>query len=288
MRILVTGATGYIGSHFVQAMVDRGHDVTGTDYNLEQNDIPVEVYNWDIRKSLCTVPYFAYDKVVHIAAKTKVNVSVKNPEVYYDTNINGTRNILDSFITPHVIYCSTGSAFNPNNPYSASKLAAEQIVRERKPDGHTIVRFYNVSGNDGYLKYDDDHFHLIRKAAATANGLYDHMAINGTDYDTRDGTVIRNYTHVSDIVNGLVNATEADPVNTPWECLGSVDGVSVREVIDTMKKVSGVDFKVVEGPRREGDYPVSTIPYPSQFFHLSKTLEDQCRDALEVENYVQQ
>ena len=282
MRILVTGATGYIGSHFVQAMHDRGHDVIATDYNLNQNELPVTVHHWDIRDK-CRLPVISVDKIVHIAAQTKVNVSVQHPWRYYDTNINGTRNLLDGVLTPHFIYCSTGSAFNPNNPYSASKLAAEQIVREALPDGHTIVRFYNVSGNDGFLKYDDDHFHLIRKAAATANGVYDSMSINGTDYATRDGTVIRNYTHVADIVNGLVNATEAEPTNTEWECLGSTEGVSVREVIDTMRAVSGVDFPAYEGPRREGDYPISTIPYPSQFFHQSKTLEDQCRDALQVE-----
>ena len=283
MKILVTGATGYIGSHFVQAMHDRGHDVVATDYNLNQNELPVEVFEWDIREKECKVPTFNFDRVVHIAAQTKVNVSVQHPWRYYDTNINGTRNILDSFLTNGFVYCSTGSAFHPNNPYSASKLAAEQIVREALPTNHTIVRFYNVSGNDGYNKFDDDHFHLIRKAAATANGVYDSMSINGTDYDTRDGTVIRNYTHVADIVNGLVNATEAAPMNTPWECLGSTEGVSVREVIETMKEVSGVDFNVVEGPRREGDYPISTIPYPSQLFHRSKTLHDQCADALKVE-----
>ena len=286
MRILVTGASGYIGSHFCAAMKQRGHDVVGTDYRLDQNNLDdyCPVHHWDIRDRTCTVPGVSFDKVVHIAAQTKVNLSVKSPWRYYDTNINGTRNVLNSFVYDHFIYCSTGSAFNPNNPYSASKLAAEQIVREHLSESHTIIRFYNVSGNDGFKKYDDEHFHLIRKAAATANGVYPGMYINGTDYDTRDGTVIRNYTHVTDIVNGLVNATEADPTNTEWECLGTREGYTVKEVIDTMRKVSGVNFFAQEGPRREGDYPISTIPYPSQFFHQSKTLEDQCRDALAVEN----
>ena len=283
MKILVTGATGYIGSHFVQAMHDRGHDVIATDYNLEQNKLPVEVFHWDIRDRNCTLPFVKFDKVVHIAAQTKVNLSVQTPWRYFDTNINGTRNVLDQNPCDHFIYCSTGSAFHPNNPYSASKLASEQIVRETMPTANTVVRFYNVSGNDGYHKFDVEHFHLIRKAAATANGLYDHMAINGTDYDTRDGTVIRNYTHIVDIVNGLVNATEADPSGNEWDCLGSTDGYSVREVVDTMRQVSGVNFKTIEGPRREGDYPISTIPYASEFFTKTKTLEDQCRDALAVE-----
>ena len=285
MKILVTGATGYIGSHFVKAMAERGHTIVGTDIRRDQNDISEYVedfFHWDILGKEKGPVHF--DKVVHLAARTKVNLSMKDPWIYYQTNQQGTKNVIDFFDYDHFIYCSTGSAFNPDcSPYSASKLAGEYITRQFCPN-HSIVRFYNVSGNDGFSKYDNEHFHLIRKAAATANGVYDHMTINGTDYDTRDGTCIRNYTHVADIVNGLVNATEADPKNTPWECLGTTEGVTVREVIDTMKKVSGVDFDVKEVGRRAGDAPVSTIPYPSEFFTLTKTLEDQCRDALKVEN----
>lgn len=284
MRVLVTGATGYIGAHFVKAMAERGHEVIGTDVRTDQNDISKytsDFFQWDIlSKEKGPV---LYDKVVHLAAKTKVNLSMNNPWLYYQTNIQGTKNVIDAFDCDHFIYCSTGSAFNPDcSPYSASKLCGEYVTRQFCPN-QTIVRFYNVSGNDGFNKYDYEHFHLIRKAAATANGVYDSMTINGTDYDTRDGTCIRNYTHVVDIVNGLVNATEASPCNNEWECLGTTEGVTVREVIETMKQVAGVNFRVEEVGRRLGDAPVSTIPSVSKFFKLTKTLEDQCLDALKVE-----
>ena len=104
----------------------------------------------------------------------------------------------------------------------------------------------------------------------------------GTDYDTRDGTCVRNYTHIKDIVDGIVRITEADATNQV-ECLGSKRGVTVKEVIDTMKKVSGKEFLVMPKERRPGDIPVSTIPLESRFFIETQTLEDMCRDALEYE-----
>ena len=137
------------------------------------------------------------------------------------------------------------------------------------------------------LKFDDDVSHLIRKAARVVNAVKNRensasMNLYGNDFDTRDGTCIRNYTHVKDIVDGVVNIVENEATNKV-ECLGSPKGVSVLEVIDTMKRVSGIDFKVNITDRRDGDIAVSTVPMESQFFKETKTLEDMCRDALEVE-----
>ena len=285
MRLLVTGATGYIGSHFVKTAAEAGHSILAADYNWNQNDISEytkRFFNWDIRVESKHIHNI--DKVVHIAAKTKVPESVKNPYDYYLTNVIGTANVAKSLIAPidHFIYCSTGSAFEPeSNPYAGSKYAGE-LVAKQYCDRTSVVRFYNVSGNDGMSKFDDEYSHLIRKAAAVVNGKFDKLYIHGTDYDTRDGTCIRNYTHVKDIVDSLLRIVENDPTNE-IDCLGSPNGYTVKEVIDTMRSVSNTQFEVVETSRRDGDVDISTVPYESKYFKEEKTLEDMCLDALKYE-----
>ena len=289
MRILVTGATGYIGAHTCEALYNRGHNVIGTDNNVNQNDLTGVVddfFEWDIREQESR-PELKIDKIVHIAAMTKVPQSVKNPYDYYMTNVIGTKNVIDIAPADHMVYCSTGSAFEPAaNPYAATKYGGE-LITQQFCDNYSLVRFYNVSGNNGMLKFDDEVSHLIRKAARVVNAVKNRensasMNLYGNDFDTRDGTCIRNYTHVKDIVDGVVRIVENEATNKV-ECLGSPKGVSVLEVIDTMKRVSGIDFKVNITDRRDGDIAVSTVPIESQFFKETKTLEDMCRDALEVE-----
>ena len=295
MRILVTGATGYIGAHTCEALFNRGHSVIGTDYNINQNDISNVVedfFVWDIREPGGRQRYnlgarLKMDKIVHIAAMTKVPQSVENPYDYYMTNVIGTKNVIDLAPAEHMVYCSTGSAFEPSaNPYAATKHGGELITKQFC-DKYSLVRFYNVSGNDGMLKFDDDVSHLIRKAARVVNAVKNRensasMNLYGNDFDTRDGTCIRNYSHIKDIVDGVVSIVENEATNKV-ECLGSPKGVSVLEVIDTMKRVSGIDFKVNITDRRDGDIAVSTVPIESQFFKETKTIEDMCRDAQEVE-----
>ncbi len=283
MKLFVTGATGYIGAHFVKVAAEAGHTIIATDYNTKQNDIAKyceEVLPWDIRSRGYVKS--VYDKVVHIAASTKVPNSVKDPYNYYMTNVIGTKNVIDAAPCDHFVYCSTGSAFEPqSNPYAGSKHAGELVAKQFKPKC-SIVRFYNVSGNYGMSKYDDEYSHLIRRAAAVVNGKFDKLYIHGTDYDTRDGTCVRNYTHVKDIVDSLLSITENEPTNE-IDCLGSPDGHSVREVIDAMANVSRVNFEVVEGPRRPGDVAISTVPTESRYFKQNKSLEDMCVDAIKYE-----
>tara|TARA_Y100001963_G_C6778791_1_gene448780 strand:- start:668 stop:1567 length:900 start_codon:yes stop_codon:yes gene_type:complete len=296
MRILVTGATGYIGSHVCKALKDQGFYVVGTDYNDNQNNIENivdEYFNYDIRTKYNGVLgsiFHRYDKLVHIAAKTKVPDSVKDPWGYNQTNVLGTFNMAKDFSNKHFIYCSTGSAFDPgSNPYASTKWYGELITKQLC-EKWSIVRFYNVSGNNGFKKYDDEVSHLIRKAARVVNAVknksnseeHSFMPLYGIDYDTRDGTCIRNYTHITDIVDGIIRIVKSEP-SGEIDCLGSPDGTSVKEVIDTMKEVSGIDFEVRELPRRDGDIGISTIPTKSKFFKQKRTLAEMCSDALRYE-----
>jgi len=283
MKILVTGATGYIGSHFVKTAAIKGHSVVATDFNFNQNDISKfcdEIIDWDFRKPAGMKRSF--DKVVHIGAMGKVPLSVKNPWLYYESNVIGTKNVIDFADCDHFVYCSTGSAFSPQtSPYAATKHGGELLTKQFN-DKYSIVRFYNVSGNDGFNKFDDEYSHLIRKAAAVANGKFDTLYIHGTDYDTRDGTCVRNYTHVKDICDSLYRITDNEPTGV-IDCLGAPEGITVREAIDAMANVSRKNLHVVEGPRREGDIVTSTVPTKSIHFQQTKTLEDICADALEHE-----
>lgn len=283
MKILVTGAAGYIGSHLVKQCAQQGYTVHGLDHNWNQNNIDSYIskkIQADIRTKITNVDNH-YDCIVHLAALTMVHNSVLNPMLYYDTNLIGTSNIVNSSTTDHFVYCSTGAAFNPTtSPYAMSKRAAEDFFL--LANNYSICRFYNVSGNDGFKKYDDSYYHLIRKAAAVVKGLYPEISVYGTDYDTRDGTTIRNYTHVSDIVSSMIKIIKHGPTKN-IECLGNTSGYSVLEVIETMKRVSGVDFKVKYDQRRLGDSVVSILPNQSQFFTEIQTLEDQCRSTIQHE-----
>ena len=167
-------------------------------------------------------------------------------------------------------------------PYARSKVAAEDVIKE-KASGYTIFRFFNVSGTDGINRQLGAPTHLIRVAAMVAAGKLSKMAIFGTDYDTRDGTCIRDYIHVVDLADAIVNAVERGPANTPYECLGSNVGYSVREVIDTMETVTGKKLEVFEAPRREGDAVSSVVDKLSDLVTLQKSIEDMCADQYKLE-----
>jgi UDP-glucose 4-epimerase len=168
------------------------------------------------------------------------------------------------------------------SPYARSKVAAEDVIKERAR-GYTIFRFFNVSGTDGVNRQLGAASHLIRVAAMVAAGKIPNIKIFGTDYDTRDGTCIRDYIHVVDLAGAIVKAVENGPVNTPYECLGSNNGWSVLEVLDVMEQVTGKKLNRVIAGRRPGDAVASVVDNLSTYVTLSKSIEDMCLDQYKLE-----
>jgi len=284
MKVLVTGATGYIGSHVCKLLKEHGHYVAGWDINIhgEYNDVSQYVNvleNIDVTEKYL---HGTYDAIVHLAGRSVVPQSLKEPAEYYRVNAMGTSNILDNLNTSNFIFASTSSAWEMASPYARSKVAAEDIIKE-KANGHTIFRFFNVSGTDGINRQLGDPTHLIRVAAMVCAEKLPSVNIFGMDYNTRDGTCIRDYIHICDLSNAIVNAVEKGPTNTPYECLGSNVGYSVLDVLDTMDKVSGKKMKRIFSDRREGDAEASIVDQLSEYCVLTKTLEDMCLDQYKLE-----
>ena len=284
MKVLVTGASGYIGSHVCRLLKQNGHTVIGWDTEIhgETNDVKAfcdEYYNVDV-----TGQYVGgvYDAVVHLAGRSVVPQSLKEPSEYYRVNVMGTDNLLNKVTTPHVLFASTSSAWEMASPYARSKVAAEDVIKE-KANGHTIFRFFNVSGTDGHNRQLGAPTHLIRVAAMVAAGKIPDIKIFGNDYDTRDGTCIRDYIHICDLAAAIVNGVEAGPANTDYECLGSNTGFSVLEVLDTMESVTGKKLNRILAPRREGDAVASVVDNLSDLVTLTKTIEDMCYDQYNLE-----
>lgn len=283
MKVLVTGATGYIGSHVCKLLKTHGHHVTGWDINIhgEHNDISGycdQYSNCDITRFL----WGSYDAVVHLAGRSVVPDSLREPTEYYRVNIMGTANLIQHVETDHIVFASTSSAWEMASPYARSKVGAEDVIKERA-SGYTIFRFFNVSGTDGVNRQLGAPSHLIRVAAMVAAGKIPHIKIFGTDYDTRDGTCIRDYIHVVDLAGAIVNTVESGPTNTPYECLGSNTGYSVLEVLDTMEQVTGKKLDRVMAPRRPGDAVASVVNNLSEHVTLTKTIEDMCLDQYKLE-----
>jgi UDP-glucose 4-epimerase len=283
LKILVTGATGYIGSHLCKVLYEAGHTITALDIEWKKhNHIMPYVHRILVKDVSRLVIDEDYDVIVHLAGYISVEESVRRPSLYYGCNIGGTSNLLNHQGNPHFIFASTAGAFDPQSPYARSKVAAEDIIKE-KSNNYTIFRFFNVAGSNGIHRQIGKASHLIRIAAETAVNKRDRMYIYGEDYETPDGTCIRDYIHVVDLVNTIKKTIDHGAFNTPYECIGSGKGYSVKEVVAAMKEVTCIDFKVEVSDRRAGDPPSLAIDNQFKLLEPTLTLKDMCLSAYQAE-----
>jgi UDP-glucose 4-epimerase len=259
-KILITGSEGYIGSHLCDFLHSFGHDV----YRLDiqgQPDYKIDISNqFAIPRA---TQRLKFDVVIHLAALVRVNESVEKPWLYYDTNVNGTFNALNGFDYDNFIFASTGTASNPINPYALSKRCAEDIVTEycnEYEKQFTMFRFYNVTGTDGAPATNTDglFYNLVKAKNEGSFNLF------GTDYNTSDGTAVRDYIHVMEVCESIQKA-----INVPSfriENLGTGIGYTVKEMIEQFKKSNNCDFDLILRPRREGDLERLVLDSPSNYY----------------------
>ena len=278
----MTGGAGYIGSVVADQLLRDGHDVTVLD-NLSRGHaaaIPQGAAHANVdlldRDAVNETFRDGFDGAMHFAALALVGESVQHPERYWTNNLLGTRNLLDAMRgsgTRRLVFSSTCAVYGepekvpmdedtptaPVNAYGASKLAADlMITDECRAHGlaATSLRYFNVAGASGDIGEDHEpETHLIPNVLRAALGLQP-ITINGTDYETPDGTAVRDYIHVEDLGSAHLLAIDAgtDGEHRIYN-LGNGEGFSVRQVVDACAQVTGREIPVEEGPRRPGDPP---------------------------------
>ena len=281
MKILVAGGAGYIGSVCAELLLDEGHAVAVLD-NLSEGhrsavDSRAELIELDLGDREATfnaLRRLRPDAVMHFAASALVSESMDDPSKYFRNNIANGINLLDSMVAANVqrlVFSSTCATFGPPervpidescpqrpiNPYGESKLAFERILRwydEIHRLRFVSLRYFNAAGASD--RFGEDHrceTHLIPNVLKVALGSKSFIKIFGTDYDTPDGTCVRDYIHILDLSRAHILALGAS--GSAFYNLGTGGGTSVREVIDVCRKVTGMKIPVVERPRRPGDPP---------------------------------
>ncbi len=288
--ILVTGGAGYIGSHTVLALQKAGYSVVILDnlvyghQDLVEKVLQVELVKGDVGDRALLDQIFAkynIQAVIHFAAYAYVGESVSHPGKYYRNNLVNTLTLLEAMLqagVKNIVFSSTCATYgvpqqipipenhpqNPINPYGATKLMVERLLSDfdQAYDLRSVrFRYFNAAGADPQGRLGEDHdpeTHLIPLIFLTALGRRDHISIFGTDYDTPDGTCIRDYIHVSDLAQAHVQGLDYLIKGGKTEIfnLGNGSGFSVQEVIDAAKTVTGRPIKVVQENRRPGDPPV--------------------------------
>jgi UDP-glucose 4-epimerase len=277
-KYLVTGGAGYVGSVVAQHLLEAGAEVTVLD-NLStgfREGVPAGAafIEGDIRDAAKWLDS-SYDAVLHFAAFSQVGESVVKPEKYWDNNVGGTMALLAAMREAGVrklVFSSTAATYGepvstpitetdptaPTSPYGASKLAVDHMITgEAKAHGLGAVslRYFNVAGAYGTCgERHDPESHLIPLVLQVAQGRRDAISIYGDDYPTPDGTCIRDYIHVADLAEAHLLALKAAAPGEHLICnLGNGNGFSVREVIETVRRVTGHPIPEVTAPRRGGD-----------------------------------
>lgn len=282
--VLVTGGCGYIGSHIVHVLRDHGYGIVVVDnLSASRRDIlPDDVifYQMDIADTDHLREIIARhetETVIHLAAFLSVEESVSKPLDYYTNNVAGTCSLLRACVAQGVrklVFSSTAATYassdrplsetdatEPTSPYGAGKLMAERIIRDTVAAAPglqaVILRYFNVAGADPKGRTGQQGIkatHLIARACQATNGDNPVMQINGTDYDTVDGTCVRDYIHVSDLAEAHRCVMERDfpePV-TLFNC-GYGSGFSVKQVVERVAAITGKNFETILAPRRPGD-----------------------------------
>ncbi len=288
MRVLVCGGAGYIGSNMVATLAADGHQPVVFD-NLGKGHRSAIKNAETVIGDLCdhdllvdTLKQSRIEAVMHFAALSEAGESVVEPLRYYHNNVSNTCNLLSAMETAGVdkfVFSSTAAVYGkpakvpitedtpkaPINPYGQSKLDVERMCHYQSETGrlrYAALRYFNACGAGSNGLLGEDHrpeSHLIPRLIQAARGQRQEVPIHGTDYDTPDGTCVRDYIHVDDLCMAHLLALDKLDQQSELICnLGNGQGYSVREVIETVKRVSGRDFKVVETERRPGDPPILT------------------------------
>ncbi|HMJ05006.1 MAG TPA: UDP-glucose 4-epimerase GalE, partial [Chthoniobacterales bacterium] len=281
MRILVVGGAGYIGSICAELLLDEGHEVAVFDNLIEGHRRAVDPRAKFLKGDLSEREQIADalattrpEAVMHFAASALVGESMENPSKYFRNNIAHGLNLLDAMVEariPRLVFSSTCATFGPPervpidetlpqlpiNPYGESKLAFERILRwygEIHGLKFVALRYFNAAGAS--QKFGEDHrieTHLIPNVLKVALGQKPHVEIFGSDYETPDGTCIRDYIHILDLSRAHILALDAP--KSAFYNIGTGGGSSVREVIETCRAITGHPIPVLEKPRRAGDPP---------------------------------
>jgi UDP-glucose 4-epimerase len=286
MRVLICGGAGYIGSNMTAMLSKSGHepvvfDNLSTGHRTAIQEFPlIQGDLQDYNLLLQTLKEYEIQAVMHFAALIEVGESVQLPLKYYHNNLCNTHNLLTTMEATEVekfVFSSSAAVYGmpqevpineqaptiPINPYGETKLAVERMCHFQSAAGklrYASLRYFNAAGAGNNSSLGEDHrpeSHLIPLIIKAALGKKSQVEIYGTDYPTPDGTCIRDYIHIDDLCSAhLLALEELQRSSELTYNLGNSSGYSVKEVIETVKKVSGKDFKTVESPRRAGDAAV--------------------------------
>ena len=307
---MVTGGAGYIGSVIVRRLLQRGHEVAVYDDlfrgHREAVDPGAVLESGDVRDAdrlAEALHAHGCEALVHMAALAEVGESVREPAWYHDVNVNGTASVIAAAHVAGVrrlVFSSTAAVYGepdrvpideddplqPSNPYGACKLQGERLLGEARARGDlafTALRYFNACGADGPCGEDHDpESHLVPLAlrAARDGGT---LSVFGDDYPTPDGTCVRDYVHVADLADAHIAALEALPEVQGSFNLGTGAGDSVRTVLDTVRRVTGLHLRARVVERRAGDPPALVASNARASERLgwrpARSLEDAVRDA---------